>query len=130
MAPGTSHQTLMIRVYASLLQSAKDVPGDDGPGTRTGPSWATSGASASWVCRAPGARRRQGPPRSPGPLGGTEERRIRQLSELTSRVGAREIPEALKHLEVALPSRSADDVVLATNMISVGLDVDRLGLMA
>jgi hypothetical protein len=131
MAPGTSHQTLMIRVYASLLQSAQDVPGDDE--TRD-PYWTLMGYFGSLrVLGSAELQVRDDVKARLGllaRLGGTKERRIRQLSELTSRVGAREIPEALKHLEVALPSRSADDVVLATNMISVGLDVDRLGLMA
>jgi hypothetical protein len=54
-----------------------------------------------------------------------------QLSELTSRVENHKIPEALKSLEKSLMSGlTPEDVVLATNMISVGLDVDRLGLMA
>nr|WP_254703492.1 helicase-related protein [Pseudarthrobacter sp. C4D7] len=54
-----------------------------------------------------------------------------QLSELTSRVENHKIPEALKSLEKSLMSSQVpEDVVLATNMISVGLDVDRLGLMA
>lgn len=53
-----------------------------------------------------------------------------QLSELTSRVENHKIPEALKSLEKSLMSGQVpEDVVLATNMISVGLDVDRLGLM-
>ena len=51
-----------------------------------------------------------------------------QLSELTSRVENHKIPEALKSLEKSLMSGlTPEDVVLATNMISVGLDVDRLG---
>jgi hypothetical protein len=131
MAPGTSHQTLMIRVYASLLQSAQDIPSD--VETRD-PYWTLMGYFGS--LRVLGSAELQVRDDVKARLGllarlsGTKERPIRQLSELTSRVGARQIPEALKHLEVSLPDRSADDVVLATNMISVGLDVDRLGLMA
>lgn len=49
------------------------------------------------------------------------------VEELTSRLGATEIPNILDKLEVPLPWPI--DVVLATNMISVGVDVDRLGLM-
>lgn len=55
--------------------------------------------------------------------------------ELTSRRTADEIPEILERLEVRHPRKSREpkdrplDTLLATNMISVGVDVDRLGLM-
>lgn len=54
--------------------------------------------------------------------------------ELTSRRTADEIPSILERLEVRYPRESDDgvrplDTLLATNMISVGVDVDRLGLM-
>jgi superfamily II DNA/RNA helicase len=54
---------------------------------------------------------------------------------MTSRRTADEIPEILERLEVSHPRTSKDgkdrplDTLLATNMISVGVDVDRLGLM-
>lgn len=55
--------------------------------------------------------------------------------ELTSRRSAQEIPEILERLKVTYPRASGTDArpldtLLATNMISVGVDVDRLGLMA
>lgn len=53
--------------------------------------------------------------------------------ELTSRRTAQEIPEILERLatpwDPAASSSSAYDTLLATNMIAVGVDVDRLGLM-
>lgn len=54
--------------------------------------------------------------------------------ELTSRRTADEIPSILERLEVRYPRQSEEsqrplDTLLATNMISVGVDVDRLGLM-
>jgi hypothetical protein len=52
------------------------------------------------------------------------------LAELTSRVPSSEIPQRLKDLARSLPDEGAFDTVLATNMISVGVDIDRLGLMA
>ena len=60
-------------------------------------------------------------------------RRIRNYVELTSRRTADEIPEILEQLErpwLPKPSGPAPvDILLATNMISVGVDVSRLGLM-
>lgn len=64
------------------------------------------------------------------------------VRELTSRLSASDIPEMLDRLEAAFdpaqrlekgskraPSQFPVDVLLATNMISVGVDVSRLGLM-
>ena len=55
-----------------------------------------------------------------------EDRQI----ELSSRIASTEIPGSLKRMALALPDPDALDVILATNMISVGVDIDRLGLMA
>lgn len=49
-------------------------------------------------------------------------------SEITSRVPTREIPELLAQLGTSYPD-SEIDMILASNMISVGVDVPRLGLM-
>lgn len=131
MAPGTSHQTLMIRVYAAILQAAHDLSGD--PETRD-PYWTLVGyfnslrvlGSANLQVESDVrdrlqlvARRKQASPRDP-----------RAAVELTSRVPSADIPRILKSLEKKVTSGSAIDVVLATNMISVGVDIDRLGLMA
>lgn len=65
-------------------------------------------------------------------------RYINSVEELTSRQGSQHIPRILEHLAVPFlpptennpsPVQRAYDVVLATNMISVGVDIDRLGLM-
>ncbi|TXS62542.1 helicase-related protein [Streptomyces sp. sk2.1] len=61
---------------------------------------------------------------------GGERRRIREQTELTSRANSSEVPARLKQIEQRLPHPDVVDVLLATNMISVGVDVDRLGLMA
>ncbi|WP_164198350.1 hypothetical protein, partial [Stenotrophomonas maltophilia] len=54
------------------------------------------------------------------------------VAELSSRVSSRDIPLMLKRLEARLGAdpmdEQAEDVVLASNMISVGVDVPRLGL--
>lgn len=49
--------------------------------------------------------------------------------ELTSRVSQKEIIEILSELRTPAGQQGAIDVVLATNMVSVGVDVSRLGLM-
>lgn len=49
--------------------------------------------------------------------------------ELSANLRDSEIPEALHHLSMAIPDASALDFVACTNMLSVGVDVQRLGLM-
>ena len=67
---------------------------------------------------------------------GLKQRAIKVIDELTSRVSSREIPRKLDQLELEFKERwekneaRAIDIVLATNMLSVGVDVPRLGLMA
>lgn len=53
------------------------------------------------------------------------------LAELTSRMSNSEIPQILKKLEVTCDdhAKHALNMCLATNMVSVGVDVPRLGLM-
>lgn len=51
------------------------------------------------------------------------------VEELTSRKKAQEIPQLLTQMEKTMDEVGALDAVLATNMISVGVDVDRLGTM-
>lgn len=49
--------------------------------------------------------------------------------ELTSRISTNKIAETKRRLTLAFHEKERVDVVLATNMISVGLDITRLGLM-
>ncbi|GBL39623.1 hypothetical protein EMGBD2_08810 [Nitrospirota bacterium] len=75
------------------------------------------------------------------------QRSVSNIRELTSRVSSQDIPKYLDQLEVKFKAEfdategkyvtrwekgetRAIDVVLATNMFSVGVDVNRLGLMA
>lgn len=75
------------------------------------------------------------------------QRSVNNIRELTSRVSSHDIPKYLDDLEVKFKATfdmasgkyvtkwnegdtRAIDVVLATNMLSVGVDVNRLGLMA
>jgi hypothetical protein len=61
---------------------------------------------------------------------GTDGRSIEEIIELTSREASSSIPGHLKAMERPLGVAGVLDVILATNMISVGVDVGRLGLMA
>jgi hypothetical protein len=60
---------------------------------------------------------------------GETERDAGMQIELTSRVRSSDIPKYLKDLERAWDDPDHVDIVLASNMISVGMDVSRLGLM-
>lgn len=58
-------------------------------------------------------------------------RRLREPLELTGRMASDQVPDALRRLEVAVGSqRMPVDVCLATNIIEVGVDIDRLSLMS
>ncbi|KKW65701.1 helicase [Mycolicibacterium elephantis] len=130
MAPGTSHATLMVRVYAAILQAAKDLPGTD---EIRDPYWTLLGYFNSLRVLGSANLQVEGDVRDRLQLvarrKGEAPRELRPPVELTSRVPSADIPRTLKSLEKDLSSGSANDVVLATNMISVGVDIDRLGLM-
>ena len=131
MAPGTSHSTLMIRTYACLLQFVSE---SAAPPAVKDPYWTLVGYFNS--LRVLGGARMQVQDdvadyisvlagRSSKPARGLENER---LIELTSREPSDAIPAHLNAMAVSLPN-DAVSVILATNMISVGVDVDRLGLM-
>jgi len=56
-------------------------------------------------------------------------RRLRDVLELTSRESTDKVAAAKDALGIAAGNKAGVDVALATNMISVGLDISRLGLM-
>ena len=58
-----------------------------------------------------------------------DPRSISNVEELTSRRTQDEILEMLDQLEIPSEREGSVDVVLATNMVSVGVDIARLGLM-
>ena len=69
---------------------------------------------------------------------GLKRRKLRlpqAVEELTSRKSAVEIPEVLERMKTKFPplgqrpAKTPIDVLLATNMLSVGVDVGRLGVM-
>ncbi len=52
-----------------------------------------------------------------------------EVLELTSRVPTNKVAEARRRLELPMHEKQRVDSAIATNMISVGLDISRLGLM-
>ena len=58
-----------------------------------------------------------------------DRRTFSEVVELTSRVSTNKVAEARQRLESAFHEPRRVDCAIATNMISVGLDISRLGLM-
>jgi Helicase conserved C-terminal domain len=128
LAPGTSQSTLLIRAYAALMQTIAEVDATD---AARDPYWTLVGYFNSLRVLG-GARiqvlddvrdRLQAIARDGAP------RPLPRSIELTSREPSSAIPGHLAALDLAYPNDEALDYVLATNMISVGVDIDRLGLM-
>jgi len=134
-APGKSLKTAYIRVSASLLSSAN--------GVRTNPTLAEpymTLVSYFNSLRELGGAIRLLDDDIPARLEqlrnfGLPRRQRPVYEELTSRIRQEDIPFLLRRLERRHDApRTEDDplpldVVLASNMISVGVDIDRLGLM-
>lgn len=131
MAPSTSHATLLVRTYAALLQGAEDLEAEpevrDAYWTLLGYFNSLRVLGAAYIQSIDDVRDRiKVVARRLESTG----RDTRDPRELTSRKKSSEIPLELDALQTAYPHPDSPDIVLATNMISVGVDVDRLGLMA
>ncbi|GAA1424352.1 helicase-related protein [Agrococcus citreus] len=131
MAPSTSHATLLVRTYAALLQGARDLDCDDDVRDAY---WTLLGyfnslrvLGSAYIQSIDDVRDRI---KVVATRNGSIARATRSPDELTSRVRSSDIPDMLDALATPYPSKGSPDIVLATNMISVGVDVDRLGLMA
>lgn len=132
-APGRSVKTALVRVYALLLQVAGEYLASHGS--------AVADAYTTLVGYFNSLRELGGALRL---LEDDIVQRIEYLAkqrnqsprdlntencELTSRIPSRDIPKILGLLEQPVGTPGALDVLLATNMISVGVDVPRLGVM-
>ncbi|SKC61743.1 helicase-related protein [Plantibacter cousiniae (nom. nud.)] len=123
-----SMQTVQVRVAAATLQAASSIPETDRDGYWTNVNFLNSlrelGNTVSLLeSDVPdyltGLRRRDGiDPRWP-----------RHTMELTSRRRSDEIPKAIEQLQVTYGQQGCVDICLASNIIEVGVDIDRLGLM-
>ena len=132
-APGVRMKTALIRCYLSLLSCAQTLA------TRYGEradSWMTTVGYFNSLRELGGMRRL------------TEDQvatRLRRMDrwgmstralfperieELTSRKGAGDIPKILERLETpVLGGKGGIELLLATNMLSVGVDISRLGML-
>jgi ATP-dependent helicase YprA (DUF1998 family) len=63
------------------------------------------------------------------PVARFADRTLHDPLELTSRIPTAEVSDTKARLNQTFDKKDAVDVALATNMISVGLDLTRLGLM-
>lgn len=152
-SPGSSRPAMLIRVYTAFLTAAQTL--FDRFGTVADPYMTTVGYFNS--LRELGGMKRLAEDdvqtrsyrveMSLVERPGLGQRSVNNISELTSRVSSQDIPKYLDQLEVKFKAEydadkgkyvcrwqegdtRAIDIVLATNMLSVGVDVNRLGLMA
>ena len=135
-APGRRLKAALIRVYLAALASAQTLYEDSGKAVDP---WMTLVGYFNSL-RELGGTRRLVDDDITTRLQRMDRRGLkkRQLSydsvdELTSRKDSTDIPMILDRLEVPFDSENQHqkplDIILATNMISVGVDVKRLGLM-
>jgi Helicase conserved C-terminal domain len=124
-----STQTVQVRVTAATLQAGTEIPESDRDGYWTNLNFLNSlrelGNTVSLLQSdvpdyLTGLRNRDGiDPRWP-----------RNTMELTSRRRNDEIPRAIEELQARYGgSQQCVDICLASNIIEVGVDIDRLGLM-
>ena len=151
-APGSSRPAVLIRTYTAFLTAAQDLFDKFGP--VADPYMTLVGYFNS--LRELGGMKRLAEDdvqtrsfrvnMSLVDRPGLSQRRVEEVSELTSRVSSQDIPRYLDQLEVPFdgtfdpaqgkwvttrkPGEAKPiDAVLATNMLSVGVDVNRLGVM-
>ncbi len=144
-AQGRSLKVVLLRVYLALLGAAQKewlaAGGNKNPHNPADPYMTLLGYFNS-LRELGGSRRivedevnsrlqRYGQRKRVGEISGLfADRKIDdEPEELTSRVSTNKVADTKSRLEATFEQKEHVDVVLATNMISVGLDITRLGLM-
>lgn len=133
-APGQSMKTALLRIYAIVLQKAFLLSLDEEKKDVIDPYYTLVGYFNS-IRELGGAVRliqddidkRLGRLRKK--YDQDKRRYLRHNVEITSRMSSYAIPEKLSQLETGCIDSACLDTAIATNMIAVGMDVDRLGLM-
>ncbi|QMU74134.1 hypothetical protein GXP74_30000 [Streptacidiphilus sp. P02-A3a] len=134
-AQGVRTKSTMIRVYVAVLAAAQTVHKKYGRNPVTDPYMTLVGYFNS--LRDLGGMRLSVEDDVSTRLERINERGLSRryelrLEELTSRLTSEKIPDILQQLEYTFPRAgklTPIDVLLATNMIAVGVDVSRLGVM-
>ncbi|MDF5755566.1 DISARM system helicase DrmA [Spongiactinospora sp. TRM90649] len=135
-AHGTRNRSVLIRVYVAVLGAAQTLHEKYGRSAVTDPYMTLVGYFNS--LRDLGAMRRMVEDDVSTRLSKADDRGLSRrwdpvVKELTSRLSSSDIPLVLDHLEQAFTDddrrRRPIDILLATNMIAVGVDVSRLGVM-
>lgn len=151
-SPGSSRPAVLIRAYTAFLTAAQELFNHFGP---VADPYMTMVGYFNSLRELGGMKRlaeddvqtrsyrvRMSLVQRPG----LAQRSVNSIRELTSRVSSRDIPKYLDQLEVKFKGEydkgkgqyitnwndgeaRAIDVVLATNMLSVGVDINRLGAM-
>lgn len=133
-APGQSVKTTLLRTYAVILQTAYELSKMEEYKDVIDPYYTLVGYYNS-IRELGGAVRllQDDIPKRMWRLtkkyGYEHERYLNKKVEITSRMSSFEIPNKLKQLETTYDKKDCLDTAIATNMIAVGMDVDRLGLM-
>lgn len=133
-APGQSVKTTLLRTYAIILQTTYSLSLKDEYKDFIDPYYSLVGYYNSIRELGGAVRLLQDdiPKRIYRIKNKYHMDKVRYLNrkvEITSRMSSYEIPNKLKQLETTCGSKDCLDTAVATNMIAVGMDVDRLGLM-
>lgn len=133
-AAGQSVKTTLLRIYAIVLQTVYSLSLEDKYKDAIDPYYSLVGYYNSIRELGGAVRLLQDdiPKRILRIKNKYHMSKVRYLNrkvEITSRMSSYEIPNKLKQLEAACESKDCLDTAVATNMIAVGMDVDRLGLM-
>ena len=135
-APGQSMKTVLLRVYAIILQAVCDMAQQEKWKDCIDPYYTLIGYFNSIRELGGAVRLLQDDVvkrihRIRNRLNSSKERYLAEHRkiEITSRMNTGAIPKLLQKLEAPMGNKDCIDTALATNMIAVGLDVDRLGLM-
>lgn len=145
-APGRAMKAILLRTYVSLIGAATKAHDPRGPKDQPSDGYMTLAGYFNSLRELGGMRRlveddvrtrcakaeERRPEDEKSNRDGhrwARDRKVREPVELTSRESQDKIRDAKSRLEQPFAADGSVDVLLASNMISVGVDIDRLGLM-